>query len=133
MGYEIDIYGDYKTYIESDFDQRPVARGQDDFQIRWPLGYWEEYARLQAEAWRLSGDPNACIVILLNGKFQVRVKADMFVHSPVVKYVLGPEGSDRLEAWALFVDSISTSPVSELKNLANKALKINIGKVKKVK
>lgn len=121
MGYEIDIYGDFRAHIESDepdFSFGPYHR--EDFKIVWPPGYWEEYDQLRVEAGRLSGDPHVRIIVKLNSTYQVR-------SGTAGRYVYGPETSDRLEAWASFINSISTSKqVGVLKAMTNRAVMLNM-------
>lgn len=127
-----DIYGDYYgDYLEMPFKASPG--GSDDFRIEWPPGYWEEYERLQTEARRASGDHHACLVMKANGKFQVRTTGLVVQdRGYMLKYVYGPEEDGRLEAWAAFIDSITTKPTKALKELAGKKLKINMSRVKRV-
>lgn len=130
---ETDIYGDYQDYGYPIDRDAPVERfNREDFNIVWPPGYWEEYEKLRDEARRLARDDRACLVMKMNGKFQVRTTgcvAQQQMHTLV--YVCGPEMPDRLEAWAAFIDSISTKPTKALFALAGKALKINMNRVKR--
>lgn len=128
--HDTDIYGDY--YPPNRQPEYEPSFVNEEFRIVWPPGYWEEYERLQAEARRLSRDPHACLVMKLNGKFQVRTTGlVMQDRGHLLKYVFGPEEEGRLEAWAAFIDSITTKPTKALKELAGKALKINMNRVRK--
>ena len=133
MGRERDIYGDdYYDQPHRWPDSDSPAFAREEFRIQWPPGYWEEYARMRDEARRLANDPSACLIMKLNGRFQVRTIGLVIQDRGYeFKYSFGPEMDGRLEAWAAFIDSISTKPVRELKALAGKTLKINMSRIRK--
>jgi hypothetical protein len=64
--------------------------------LKWPPGYWEEYAALRAQAREACGDSRANICVLRNGLFEVRVYAGDTFSS-------GPQCSDRIQALKAFI------------------------------
>jgi hypothetical protein len=96
------MYGDRSGF--SDFYERafePEVVPVSNFKIKWPEGYWKEYDTLAALAKQISKSDQVNIVVLLNGKYQVRAKkarGAQFVFSS------GPESHDRLLAWNAFIE-----------------------------
>lgn len=134
MGHEYDIYGNHDDYDDFPSNRHPEPQVRDEFKISWPVGYWEEYDRLKAEARQHARDQAACLVMCMNNKFRVRTTGLVVQDRGYeLKYSYGPEMDERLAAWAAFIDSVTTRPTQALKELAGKKLKINLNRVRGVR
>lgn len=100
---EINIYGDRMDGGFQDFYERafePEFIPTIDFEFKWPAGYWEEYDKLALQAKAVSKSDQVRIVVLLNGKYQVRAKK---ARGSQFQSFSGPESHDRLIAWNEFI------------------------------
>jgi hypothetical protein len=73
-------------------------KDKDETAKKWPAGYWERYESLRAEARTICGYPNANVVALMNGYFEVRYKNIKGVD------VSGPQKSERADALIAFIE-----------------------------
>lgn len=73
----------------------------DNYKMKWPDGYWQDYERLRERAFKVSNALSLHMVMCLNGRYRVYALMPAGVGSAGPTY--GPEHHDRLGAWEQFI------------------------------